>query len=170
MDRDENLTKVHIDLPNHWATGGESLWVLDLGDDLYELRNVPFYAYGLNFGDVVRATPDNPELKPEVRAVVRPSGHQTLRVFFEKSVTEERILDLLNSLRPLDASFERATRRYFALDLEPGADIVAIRGELDRWQREGLADYETCEARQPGSLTTRQKRMRHELRRRPTTR
>lgn len=28
---DERLTKVHVDLPNHWAARGESLWARDLG-------------------------------------------------------------------------------------------------------------------------------------------
>src|SRR5262249_4817112 len=81
---EDELTKVHVELPNHGATGGESLWAKPLGDDLYQLDNVPFHAYGLNYGDVVRATEDSPELKPEIREVVRPSGHQTIRVFFEQ--------------------------------------------------------------------------------------
>lgn len=83
---DESLTKVHIDLPNHWATGGESLWALPLGGDLYEIRNTPFHAYGLNWGNIVRAHSDNPKLKPEVREVVAESGNKTLRVFFDKSL------------------------------------------------------------------------------------
>lgn len=79
MGNDEDsLTKVHIDLPNHWATGGESLWALPLGDDLYEIRNSPFYAYGINWGDVVWAHSNDPELKPQVREVVTPSGNRTL--------------------------------------------------------------------------------------------
>lgn len=31
---DDELTKVYVDLPNHWAVGGESLWARPLGDDL----------------------------------------------------------------------------------------------------------------------------------------
>ncbi len=38
---DEQLTKVHIDLPDHWATGGESLWARQLGDDRFrDVREV----------------------------------------------------------------------------------------------------------------------------------
>lgn len=89
MDEEENLTKVHIDLPHHWATGGESMWAVDLGEDLYELRNTPFHAYDLNFGDVVGATADSSELKPEIRSVVRRSGHSTIRLFFANSVLSD---------------------------------------------------------------------------------
>ena len=152
MERGERLTKVHIELPNHWATGGESMWAVDLGGDLYELRNTPFHAYGLNFGDIVRATADEPTLKPEIRAVVTRSGHQTLRVFFEDVVSDRRALELLGSLAPLAVSFEGADTRYFALDLLPDADIGKVRDILDEWQEQGWAGYETCEARMPGGF------------------
>ena len=148
----DDLTKVHVDLPNHRGTGGESFWARPLGGDLYQLDNVPFYAYGLNYGDVVRATEEAPDLKPEIREVARPSGHQTIRVFFETKVAEEEMLALLASLKPLAVSFERATERFFALDLEPHADLGTIRGVLDDWERKGDAAYETCEARMPGSF------------------
>jgi hypothetical protein len=98
---DEKLTKVHVELPNHWATGGESMWAVDLGGDLYELRNTPFHAYGLNFGDVVKATADSPDLKPEIRKVVKRSGNQTLRIFFNQPTSPEKISGLLKSLQPL---------------------------------------------------------------------
>jgi hypothetical protein len=54
----DSITKLYIDLPNQGGTGGpggESVWALHLGDDLYGIRNVPFFAYGINWGDVVKA-------------------------------------------------------------------------------------------------------------------
>ena len=155
MTADEKLTKVHLDLPNHWATGGESMWAVDLGDDLYELRNVPFYAYGLNANDVVRAIALAPDLKPEVTAVVRRSGHRTLRLFFKGDVEQAKILPLLDSLAPLLVSFEGVDHFYFALDLEPGADIDRVRDVLDTWQASGWIEDETCDARVPGSFDDR---------------
>jgi hypothetical protein len=38
----ENLVKLHIDLPNHWAIGGESMWATPLENDHYQLENVLF--------------------------------------------------------------------------------------------------------------------------------
>src|SRR5215471_20402845 len=112
------LTKVHIDLPNHWSTGGESLWARFLGGDFYELRSVPFYAYGLSFGDVVEAKAAEPDLKPEVLRVITAGGHRTLRVSFSKQVPEERRIELMKSLNALKGFFERATSSYFAVDVE----------------------------------------------------
>jgi hypothetical protein len=56
MSADDELTQVHIDLPNHWAVGGEAMWARALGGNRYRIENVPFYAYGLNFYDVVEGS------------------------------------------------------------------------------------------------------------------
>ncbi len=149
---DDSLTKVHIDLPNHWATGGESLWALPLGDDLYEIRNSPFYAYGINWGDVVRAHSDDPELKPEVREVVAPSGNRTLRVFFNRTLTQEEQDSVLSSLEYLDLSWERADDYYVAIDIHPQSNYQTVCDKLWELEQKGTLEYETCEARIPGSF------------------
>lgn len=149
---DESLTKVHVDLPHHWATGGEAFWATDLGDDRFRLENVPFYAYDLNFHDVVEAKAAAPDLKPSILRVVERSGHRTLRIFFAENVPEENRLERLRSLKDLNVSFERCNRRYFALDLEPEADAAIVEARLQQWTGEGVAEYETCEARAPGSF------------------
>jgi hypothetical protein len=58
-------------------------------------------------------------------------------------------------LRVLSVSFEGADNAFFALDLEPQADTDRVRDELDRWERQGWIEYETCEARVPGSFDAR---------------
>lgn len=89
---------------------------------------------------------------PEIRGVVRRSGHHTLRLFFKQPVPDERALDLLASLSPHRVSFERANGLYFALDLEPEASVDKVRDVLDQWQEQGLIEYETCEARVQGGF------------------
>ena len=146
------LTKVHVDLPNHWATGGESLWARALGGDRFAIENVPFYAYDLNFGDIVEARATAPELKPSVLRVVERSGHRTIRVFFRDGVAEEERLRHLQSLKEFHVTFERCSERYFALDLDPEASIDAVRDRLNECEGEGLLEYETCEPRVAGSF------------------
>ena len=151
-NEEDSLTKVHIDLPNHWATDGESIWALSLGDDLYEIRNAPFYAYGINWGDVVRAHSDDPQSRPEVQEVVKRSGNKTLRVFFNEKLSEEAQGVILSSLQNLDVSWERATERYVAIDVHPEADYDAVCGKLAELENQGSLEYETCEARVVGSF------------------
>jgi hypothetical protein len=153
--REDELTKVHVDLPNHWATSGEAMWARSLGSHRFRIDNVPFYAYGLNYGDIVEAIPEAPDLKPSVLRVLERSGHQTLRVFFEEAVEESERLRLLDSLKELGVTYERCSPRYFALDLEPGSSLDRVRRDLDEWQARGLGDYETCEPRQPDSFDDR---------------
>lgn len=152
MDAEEELIKLYIDLPNHWAVGGESLWARPLGDDTYELRNVPFHAYDLNFHDVVEAVSASPDLKPAIRRVVRRSGHRTLRVIFRESTPEAQRAPLLKSLKDLGASFERATDILFAIDIDATGDYQRVCDRIVVWESEGLLEYETCEARVPGSF------------------
>jgi len=148
----EALTKVYVDLPNHRATGGESMWAMALGADAYELRNVPFHAYDLNHLDVVEAIPTGPGLKPQVRHVIRRSGHRTLRVIFLESTPEVDRRPLLAGLVDLGATTERATDILFAIDISPGGDCQGVRDRLDAWDELGLLKYETCEARAEGSF------------------
>jgi hypothetical protein len=149
-DDDEGLEKVLVALPNHWATGGESIWAKPLGKDEYELRNSPFYAYGLNWGDIVLAISAEPDLKPLVRKVVRPSGNRTLRVFFGDNLSRESQNEYLDGLKDLGLSYERATGHLVALDVEANGDYDAICDELWKLEKEGVLQYETCEARAEG--------------------
>ncbi|MEP5943149.1 MAG: DUF4265 domain-containing protein, partial [Balneola sp.] len=87
---DERLTKIFIDLPNHWAIGGEALWAEPLGNDLYKIENIPFYAYGLNYHDIVRTNSQSAELKPEIKELVKASGHKTFRVFFKEGFSRDQ--------------------------------------------------------------------------------
>jgi hypothetical protein len=148
----EGLEKVHIDLPNHWAIGGESLWATPLGNDLYRIENVPFFAYGLNFLDVVLATADSEELKPEVRKVISASGHRTYRVMFPAEVNREKQIELLETLEQYEASFERADGNNVAIDIKPTGDHISIYDLLDSYEEKGLLSFETCEARSEGSF------------------
>ena len=34
----------------------ETMWAQPVGNDLFQLRNVPFYAYGLSYDDVVEVS------------------------------------------------------------------------------------------------------------------
>jgi len=155
MRPSDELTKIRVELPNHPHVGGESMWALSVGEDVYELRNVPFHAYDLNFRDVVEARVEGPEDRPVVRRVVRRSGHLTLRCCFNESALLEERIPLLMSLRPMHATFEGASASYFAIDVEPGGDFLAVREQLREWEQQGLLSYETCEARVPGSFDDR---------------
>lgn len=130
--------------------GGESLWAREIEGDLFALENLPFFAFGLNAEDVVLA-PRVGRMR-EVRSVVRPSGHRTLRILFDEDVpkTEQKLY--FDRLRELGATFERGTKRLVAVDVPPQGQYDAIVEILTRCERFGELIFETCEARVPGSF------------------
>jgi len=151
VDEEQSLTKVHIDLPNHWAIDGESLWALPLGEDLYEIRNTPFHAYAINWGDIVRAPVDSDQI-PQVQEVVKRSRHETLRVLFNSAVDQNTRDSILSSLQTLELSWEDCDDRFVALDVPPSANYDAVYDKLCEFQRDNVLGFETCEARVPGGF------------------
>jgi hypothetical protein len=150
--REEGLKKIHIGLPNHWAIGGESMWAQPLGNDLYKIENIPFYAYGLNFQDIVRATLDSDELILEIRELVEVNGHRTFRVFFKKNIDRQEQEKILDSMSGLGITYERADKTFVALDMKPEGNYQAIFDKLDEFFEKGILTFETCEARIEGSF------------------
>jgi hypothetical protein len=126
------------------------MWAKPLGNDEYELRNSPFYAYGLNWGDVVKAVAPEPHLKPIILDVVRASGNRTLRIYFQKGVTRPKQLKYLDELAQLGLSYERANGKLIALDIDHDSDFGAICDRLWVLEEQGVLEYETCEPRAEG--------------------
>jgi hypothetical protein len=134
----ESLTKIHIDLTGKAEIDGEAMWAHPLGDDLYEVRNVPFHAYDLNWLDVVRAVQESPDQKPSIREVVRRSGHRTVWITFAEDIPRERRLELAKELNEWKGYFENADGRYFAVDIEPDGDYQRIVTEIESWRVTGI--------------------------------
>src|SRR5262245_41975625 len=114
------------------------MWARPTGANLYEIVNVPFYAYDLNYLDVVEAVEESPDKKPQVRRVVRRSGHRTIRLMFDEQVPVQDRVPLLESLKKFRADFEGATEALFALNIEPSGDYQAVRGQLDEWVKDAF--------------------------------
>ncbi len=83
VNQEHKLVKILYVIPDgeEDAGSGESLWAFSLGDQLYELQNIPVYAEHLNVGDVVLCDEPNNSI-PIIREVVKRSGNRTLRVIF----------------------------------------------------------------------------------------
>jgi len=148
----QGLEKIHIDLPNHWATGGESFWATPLGNDLFKIENIPFYAYGLNFQDIVKATPDSKDQIPEISTIIKQSRHRTFRVFFTENIERKKQEEILNTMNDLTIYYERANEIYFSLDMQPNGNYQAVFDRLGEFEQEGILEFETCDAKVEGSF------------------
>lgn len=149
---EESLVKIHVDLPHHWAVGGESMWAEELGSNRYQICNVPFHAYGLNFKDIVIAKPQSDDQIPEIIEVVERSGNETLRVYFDKAVPEEEQVKILDRVCSIGASYERADKVFVAIDINVRGKYGAVYDHLQRLEDDGKLNFETCEMRIQGSF------------------
>ena len=93
----------------------EQLWTRRLDEDLFEICCIPFFAYDLALGDVVRAAAED----GLIRSVERRSGNGVVRIAVKRpeEVAElhPRIHDLLGRLEYLCEWF---APRYVAVSVE----------------------------------------------------
>jgi hypothetical protein len=85
----------------------ETLWAIDLGEDVYELADSSFYAYSVLWEDKVYAPYDEDEKFPVLDRVVEKSGNRTVRVIFDPPVEDGNDSDIvLQGLVALGCSYE----------------------------------------------------------------
>ena len=85
----------------------ETLWAIDLGEDVYELADSSFYAYSVLWEDKVYAPYDEDEKFPVLERVVEKSGNRPVRVIFDPPVEGGNDSDIvLQGLVALGCSYE----------------------------------------------------------------
>ena len=80
-----NRTKIEIHTRGGDGVDIETPWVDQLAPNQYRLMNLPFFAYGLSLGDVVKAETTEDSDLPVYRHVVKPSGRRLVRSRFDIS-------------------------------------------------------------------------------------
>ena len=115
-----DLVKVTILLPDG-PVAAESLWTVRTDvPEIYQLRNIPFYALGYAEGDLVRCIVTADGL--QVTALAQNSGNGTLRIYFAQSQSDaaQRVLDELTSV---GCTYERASERLVGVTVPPALAI-----------------------------------------------
>jgi hypothetical protein len=155
----KQLVKVRFELdPQDWhGHGGEFLWAsptsVSVGDE-FELRNSPFYAKGVSFKDVVKASPSGNERVFEFESVVRRSGHSTYRLLVEPD--SPNFQSYWRTLEERGCSYEWGPitmnvgrRNHYSIDVPPSADIYEVYRLLEKGERDGVWDFEEGHAHLP---------------------
>lgn len=116
----------------------EDLWAISLGNDTFEIDNVPFYAPGISSGDHVSAVWREGSLV--FLEVVEPKGHSTIRVVVYTENSTQRIR---NELRELGCSTELGNiADFFSVDVPPQVDYSRVENLLAAYAEAGDLDYE----------------------------
>lgn len=139
----EEKIKIRVDLPRHSEVSGESLWADIVKDNYYEIKNIPVFAYGINYMDVVEVV-DNSDGVKEVLRVVKRSGHQTVRIRFIDKKTEEENYQRLLNIKGEGVGSEKWNSNMYALNVTPERDYDKFLDELDLLERQKILEYEAA--------------------------
>jgi hypothetical protein len=105
----------------------ETPWAFPVSPNVFELDNLPFYAYGLSLGDHFVAEPTDDDPRPHFVRIVRKSGNRTIRVIFDPPVDESAASKaILDHIVSLGCSFEGANPGYIVVNIPEDADFDAV--------------------------------------------
>jgi len=146
---EEDFVKIVVDLPDaEDGVGGEGIWSVKVGEDLYEARNSPLHTTDINFLDVVRAIAPAEDMNPVVTEVVHRSGHRTVHVMFLDEGKDEKD-NVLSRLNEFGASYENANGSLYAIDVKPDVDFDVIADYLEDCQEKGWLEQRFADQPQP---------------------
>lgn len=145
-----NLVKIIFELePSDWHNHAtESVWAASLGNGKYQVRNVPFHAYGVGYDDIVNAKP-NGHGQLIVQDVAEHRGHSTYRAILNPGTTDEEFERAWNKIGSLGSTYERASDRLIAIDVPPETDIYAAYAALESGEKENVWGFEEAHCGHP---------------------
>ena len=110
----------------------ETLWAFDLGSDTYKLDNLPYFAYGVSWNDIILAPFDEDEQFPTFQRVISKSGNRTIRIFFDVPFeSDNETADLLNTLVSIGCDFENANNKLVVLNIPATVELNEVAEQLN---------------------------------------
>lgn len=125
--------------PDDW----ETLWAYEIEPGLYSIDNVPFFARGVSWGDVVSAEREGNEL--HFKEVVRPSDHSVLRVIVHDPSKVGEMHDKLNELG--NDTEQSHLPSLLTVDVPPAVDLQKVLDFLNVGETDGRWTYEEASIR-----------------------
>lgn len=136
--RADFIIAIPIEPGTRAATQGvttEQIWARQLAPDQFEICCIPFFAYDLALGDIVRTDTDH-----LIRAVVRPSGRYVFRTWFASALVASAIDGQLADMGVLR---EWSSSQMLAIDAADDAQARSVADFLEARERPGILSYET---------------------------
>ena len=144
IGRSEANFVIHADLSSSGMPGRwEQLWARQLDGNRFRLCCIPFFAYGLAFGDEV-TTKRTSESGHVIEDVVRPSDRTAVRVAILAEAGREGVARLLvEGVRSSGCVHEWHSERYLAIDCRAkSAQLALLISLLTPLEAEGLIEFE----------------------------
>src|SRR3954453_1736320 len=133
--------KIHAELdPGLWhGRTRETFFAEPVRPRVFRLKNIPFYAFGISFGDDVIV-----DDKGIITGVARRGGHSRSRLILEHGVEvgSDRFNDAWRPIAEQRCGYERGSDDFVSVDVEPAADIYAVYALLEKGEAEGVWEFE----------------------------
>lgn len=143
---EDGLIKVKFPLENDvLGIEAEWMWARWQGENVFELDNSPFHAYGISFKDSFSI-----EFADDTACfgrILRKEGHRTVRARFPFGADYETSLSVLSELKTIGCSFEGSDleRPLYSIDVPPGVELALVVGYLAQSESEGILEYEEAD-------------------------
>jgi hypothetical protein len=143
---DEELVYVGFAVENNGTKFIENMHAKHIFENVYELQNSPFYAYGVSYKDKVYA--DNVDGKLNFRLVAQKSRHSTYRVKLPEGESHEYFEARWEGLKNLGCTYEGSAQsrcRLYSIDIPPKADVNEVYKLLQREEDAGSWTFEEAD-------------------------
>ena len=115
----------------------ELVWARPLGNNLFQVENVPEDIVDVNLHDVVKCKLVDDQL-PVIVEIVRVSGNRTLRVEFRHGAPMQDVADVIRTLQSQNVFYEQSGRWRYMFNIEPTMNYDSIRDSLKSREVQGL--------------------------------
>ena len=118
-------------------------------DGLFEISCIPFYAYGLSFGDILAASFDPLHGMNAVVAVFAKSGHRTMRVALHSTpegVERDALRTfVMSEVRKMGGEVEIYSGIFLSIDAPTEDVFQEVRRELAELESAGRLEYQEAD-------------------------
>jgi hypothetical protein len=135
---------LEVDADGWPPVGSERMWAMPLGDDRYQVDNVPWFVPDLAVEDIVVAVAPDGDSHPVFQHLEARSAHLTIRVIcFRSGPLGGELQSVLDELVPLGV-YAEGIQQYgmVALDIPPGAALRPIYDRLAAGEADGSWEWE----------------------------
>jgi Domain of unknown function (DUF4265) len=120
----------------------EQLWCKQVCENQFEICCIPFFVYDLALGDIVETGLEG-ETRYLLQRVIKPSGHNSFRVWFSGSSAHESHEDVVDAAARFGCLVEWSSTNLLAIDASSDSQAQAIADYLTQQEQNGSLVYET---------------------------
>ncbi|WP_339143272.1 DUF4265 domain-containing protein [Pseudoalteromonas galatheae] len=134
--------KVRFTFKNHpQGCAEEFIVAIAVGDNIYQIKGAPLFAFGVNYDDHVLVAPDT-KGSLEVIDIVARSEYHSLRIRFTNELETAKNIELLQELTLSGVESEQFDNGRFALTVSPQREYESFIDILHYYQELGVLKYE----------------------------